>query len=94
MSYPIWSKSARTKIYHIMSHYMGFSRLIFNNFIKNPQTTIALPFFKHNISAIGGVKTKNNDWKQLKTIYILLPVIKSSLGTFYVILECVDGKLN
>ena len=28
---------------------------VFNYFIKNPQTTIALPFLTHNISAIGGV---------------------------------------
>ena len=27
----------------------------FNHFIKNPQTTIALPFLTHNISATGGV---------------------------------------
>ena len=26
-----------------------------NHFIKNPQTTIALPFLAHNISATGGV---------------------------------------
>ena len=29
--------------------------LFFYYFIRNPQTTIALPFLTHNISAIGGV---------------------------------------
>jgi hypothetical protein len=35
--------------------FQTFSIFIFNYFIKNPQTTIALPFLTHNISAIGGL---------------------------------------
>jgi hypothetical protein len=35
--------------------FQTFSIYFFNYFIKNPQTTIALPFLTHNISAIGGV---------------------------------------
>ena len=34
--------------------------IFFNYFIKNPQTTIALPFLSDNISAIGGVSWKSN----------------------------------
>ena len=53
-----------------MSRYKNFSdkSLTFNisfydYFIKNPQTTIALPFLTHNISAIGGVSTTDH-WIQ------------------------------
>ena len=35
--------------------FQTFSIVFLNYFIKNPQTTIALPFLTHNISAIGGV---------------------------------------
>ena len=35
--------------------FQTFSIFVFNYFIKNPQTTIALPFLTHNISATGGV---------------------------------------
>ena len=37
--------------------FQTFSIYFFNYFIKNPQSTIALPFLTHNISAIGGVLT-------------------------------------
>ena len=40
-----------------------FSICFFNYIIKNPQTTIALTFLTHNISAMGGVKNnKINLW--------------------------------
>ena len=35
--------------------FQTFSIYFFNYFIKNPQTTIVLPFLTYNISAIGGV---------------------------------------
>ena len=35
--------------------FQTFSIYFLNYFIKNPQTTNALPFLTHNISAIGGV---------------------------------------
>ena len=35
--------------------FQTFSIYLFNHFIKNPQTSIALPFLTNNISAIGGV---------------------------------------
>ena len=35
--------------------FQTFSIYVYGHFIKNPQTTIALPFLTHNISAIGGV---------------------------------------
>ena len=35
--------------------FQTFSIFLKDYFIKNPQTTIALPFLTHNISAIGGV---------------------------------------
>ena len=34
----------------------GLGVFLKDHFIKNPQTTITLPFLTHNISAIGGVK--------------------------------------
>ena len=37
----------------------------FNHFIKNPQTTIALPFLTHNISATGGVPQNSDKISQL-----------------------------
>ena len=36
--------------------FQTFSISFKDGFIKNPQTTIALPFLTHNISAIGGVQ--------------------------------------
>ena len=36
--------------------FQTFSIFFKDYFIKNPQTTIALPFLTHNISAIGGVQ--------------------------------------
>ena len=38
-----------------------FSIYFFNYFIKNPQTTIALPFLTHNISAIDGVSNYSKE---------------------------------
>ena len=35
--------------------FQTFRTSFFSHFIKNPQTTIALPFLTHNISATGGV---------------------------------------
>jgi hypothetical protein len=35
--------------------FQTFSIFFLDYFIKNPQTTIAIPFLTHNISAIGGV---------------------------------------
>ena len=35
--------------------FQTFSIYLFNHFMKNPQTTIALPFLIHNFSAIGDV---------------------------------------
>ena len=35
--------------------FQTFSTSFFNHFIKNPQTTIALPFLTHNISATDSV---------------------------------------
>ena len=35
--------------------FQTFSIFVFKDFIKNPQTTNALPFLTHNVSAIGGV---------------------------------------
>ena len=40
--------------------FQTFSIYFFNYFIKNPQTTMALPFLTHNISAIGGVYFLSN----------------------------------
>ena len=40
--------------------FQTFSIHFKDDFIKNPQTTIALPFLTHNISAIGGVHHGNN----------------------------------
>ena len=37
--------------------FQTFSIYFLNHFIKNPQTTIALPFLTHDISVIGGVYT-------------------------------------
>ena len=39
--------------------FQTFSICFFDYFIKNPQTTIALPFLTHNISAIGGVPSES-----------------------------------
>ena len=38
--------------------FQTFNISLKDDFIKNPQTTIALPFLTHNISAIGGVNPK------------------------------------
>ena len=38
--------------------FQTFSIYFKDNFIKNPQTTISLPFLTHNISAIGDVYTE------------------------------------
>ena len=35
--------------------FQTFSICFFNYFIKNPQTTVALPFLTHNITGTGGV---------------------------------------
>ena len=43
------SQTAPTNFFQTFSIYFK------DDFIKNPQTTIALPFLTHNISAIGGV---------------------------------------
>ena len=40
------------------------------------------------------IKIKNDDWKQLKTVYYILSSKVWDLSTFYIILECKDGKLN
>ena len=43
--------------------------IFFNNFIKNPQTTITLTFLTHIISSIGGVKNHASlTWQILATI--------------------------
>ena len=48
-----------------------FEEIRYIFFIKNPQTTIALPFLTHNISAIGGVMHFRTDlnplWHAQKT---------------------------
>ena len=47
--------------------------MFFNQFIKNPQTTIALTFLTHIISDIGGVLSKyalhnwNSRWTDMKS---------------------------
>ena len=40
--------------------------IVFNHLIKNPQTTNALTFLTHNISAIGGVDSKGKFLQLLK----------------------------
>ena len=49
--------------------FSNFQYIFFIHFIKNPQTTIALPFLTHNISATGGVCRA---MEILKKILILL----------------------
>ena len=40
------------------------------------------------------IKIKNDDWKQLKTVYYILSSKVWDLSTLYIILECIDGKLT
>ena len=40
------------------------------------------------------IKIKNDDCKQLKIVYYILSSKIWELSTFYIILECKDGKLN
>ena len=42
-----------------------FKLSVYSYFSKNPQTTIALPFLTHNISAIGGVMRFRIDFNTL-----------------------------
>ena len=51
-----------------------------NYFIKNPQTTIALPFFTHNISAIGGVNIQETTLGQGHSI---VPLCKSKASVAF-----------
>ena len=69
----------------IHSNWVGltllFNRYFLNYFIKNPQTTIALPILTHNVSAIGGVQG-------VKTVYAGGGGVKKWQNSVYVVVEC------
>ena len=54
--------------------FQTFSIYFLNHFIKNPQTTIALLFLTHNISAIGGVSKAHSCGCKIKNRFLLLSV--------------------
>ena len=58
-----------------------FRMYFLNCFIKNPQTTIALTFLTHIISAIGGVSYHLRRSSANLCIYLHLPILQSSWVT-------------
>ena len=78
--------------------FQTFSIFFLDYFIKNPQTTIALPFLTHNMSAIGGVNNAKNDnfdrknSKQL--LHLLLLQIKKVVIFFLQATTNNKGVLN
>ena len=70
----IWKKSCELFGSYLLKStapmiFFKFSGYIFfYYFIKNPQITIALPFFTHNISAIGGVCSKQRDFLRYSSV--------------------------
>ena len=63
---------------HFHDFFQSFSIYLFNYFMKNLQTTIALLFLAHNISAIGGVLRNS-----LFIFYFLLSILPCKWKTLY-----------
>ena len=59
-----------------MIFFQTFSRYFFDYVIKNPQTTIALPFLAHNNSAIGCVISLVFLFIYFKTILLGVKIVK------------------
>ena len=53
-----------------------FSICFFKDFIKNPQTTIALTFLTHSFSGIGGVCNFRNDFTPFRTNQLIFYYVK------------------
>ena len=73
--------------------FQTFSIYFLDYFIKNPQTTTALPFLTHNISAIGGVRSTNTELvvKNLKYLVTYLTLCRQVLHTICPFRHCIIG---
>ena len=64
---------------------------VWSRMVKSPDSLVTMAV-RAQINT--EIKIKNDDWKQLKTVYYILSSKVWDLSTFYIILECKDGKLN